>query len=1184
MCVRRDAGQGRGPSQHPAARGSELSATRSPPYCDAALLHSSALCVFRLLLLDCSFGHPTAMGVSLPSTPSAIRAPRVVPRWSVRSIIQQMCGGLLSGLLVLLRTLSYAFLVYAGPLAVHQSAATAGMILSSAIAQLIYLVRKDQMQGQIASSSSAFAPVLAAMLNSIHSDLSEANEATRHVAAFGIPLLVCLFVAVCMYLLARYRLGKFLQYVPFSMSRGFFCIVGLAMVLGGVKLATRDVDLATLDSKQWRKLRDPARLVQLATAAAIVAVLSVAKRKFSHRLLVFPSVVLCCAAACYLGLFVAFGAVGPARDHGWLFSRTGSTDDSGSERFYRFYSNLDIWRADVSLLFSSLGSHWVEVLLLAFVASLDMALNLPALASMSAEDNRPSFDADLEFKTAAVSVAVAGTLGVGCSYLTLSPTKINREAGGVLGPLSSAVCAALLFACYVAGPDLLYVLCPQFLGGVLAFAGFDYCLSGLWDSRHLMQRWECVGICAMMLLSLLKPVGPSYAIILGGAAACLVFVYQFMRASKPGTAVLYADAAMDEENTPAAEEAAALMGIPRTQANLAFPCVLVEESSVASTQLAPLTRRLWQRSGDLRSSAAQRRLDRSEFRVATLRLSGFLYFGNVSLLSETFAHCMGPRPLSAANTSPTELEADRRRPRVLLLDFTDCIGMDSAALEQMHAGLLRAVKHRLTVAIAGLQRVKGPHGELPNSSSPLVMPRPCTPAVVSMHRGLAKIGLFTPKPWLHLFDSRAQALSWIEGEYVLQRQQRPREENRLVIHQAKASSVASALELEMQPLEPLSPRSTTPRSTHAVQVHALSINAAEDDESDSEDIAAAPVEQQSSPRSNHISDLASIDWAAFASVIQLTAGQTLSLDDAPPAAADDELSRFPRSEDDAYVLMYVSSGQLGLYLSEQARVDLTETSLVVREEASCKAPPPFLTQQASQPELQSAASTGLSPTATPFDSPDGSPNAPVTAAPQPGTSSVLGSMQLGNGLHPADSARNSLTQPMGALPPPALIMQPQANSTQSVLVHMTAATAKVGQESDADLGAAASLPAPAVAPAATATAAAASASASAPVASAPLDPSAEIRRYHAGALFAMSSLSLRAHQLHLVAVSNSHAHGDASTNAETRVHLVRPSQISEMQRLSPHSAAMLSHQLALQSLATELHAANQTRWSRPDLH
>lgn len=64
-------------------------------------------------------------------------------------LIQQACGGALAGLIVLMRTLSYAILIYQGPLAKYRGEAMSGMLLSSAIAQTIYIVKGNQVMGEV---------------------------------------------------------------------------------------------------------------------------------------------------------------------------------------------------------------------------------------------------------------------------------------------------------------------------------------------------------------------------------------------------------------------------------------------------------------------------------------------------------------------------------------------------------------------------------------------------------------------------------------------------------------------------------------------------------------------------------------------------------------------------------------------------------------------------------------------------------------------------------------------------------------------------------------------------------------------------------------------------------------------------------------------------------------------------
>ncbi len=600
------------------------------------------------------------------------------------------------------------------------------------------------------------------------------------------------------------------------MSRGFMCVIGFSMLLGGLKTSMRTVDFGSIQASQWDQLQEAGIWLKLGTSLLVVVGLSIAKRHFRSRQWIFPTTVLAFCISLYVLIFIVLQSASNARSYGWLFSNvTDSDSQSESVSFWNFYIRFDLWNSDIGLVMSSIFSRFIELCLIGLVVVLDMSLNLPTMTIMCEEDvcmkrKGKNFNANDEFKTAGISVALAGTFAIGCSYFTLSPTKINREAGGERGSFSAIVCMLLVVSCFFAGPQLLYYLCPQFLGGLLAFAGFDYCLSGLWDSRAVMQRWEMINIVLMVALSCITLIGPSYALLIGGGIGTLVFVLQYMKASAPLLAELYGDKLSWQS----------LGSGNLTQPNLAFPDFEMKQ--------------LWLSSGDSRSFSDMQLLERLPFRVATIRVQGYIFFGNVASFINSLHRCVeaqthsplskynstsssdvnsGPRSLHSSSAgvstgsnpgdlspaatpesaaSDSLLEYPLQSPitvavkslnavtcRVLMLDFSEVIGADTTAIEAISTSFAKCIRYKMQLIVVGLQ---DHHDHHPDSDTHQIDPPPLSrtstplsgPSLKrstsrrDMQARLAGLGVFAPaQSAIMFFSDRSSAFRWIEEEYVL---------------------------------------------------------------------------------------------------------------------------------------------------------------------------------------------------------------------------------------------------------------------------------------------------------------------------------------------------------------------------------------------------------------------------------
>eukprot|EP00913_Durusdinium_trenchii_P031715 g29701.t1 len=133
-----------------------------------------------------------------------------------------------------------------------------------------------------------------------------------------------------------------------------------------------------------------------------------------------------------------------------------------------------------------------------------------------------------EFRTAGYSSLLAGLLWGNVSYISLSPTRLNHDAGGVSresGLLSAGLCILWIFV----GPELTgYV--PKFVvGGMLCHLAFGYILEGLWDPRSLLSIGEYLIIVAMICYYLITDLAP--AIFLGLALCSFSFILRYSQSS-----------------------------------------------------------------------------------------------------------------------------------------------------------------------------------------------------------------------------------------------------------------------------------------------------------------------------------------------------------------------------------------------------------------------------------------------------------------------------------------------------------------------------------------------------------------------------------------------------------------------------------------------------------------------------
>lgn len=242
-----------------------------------------------------------------------------------------------------------------------------------------------------------------------------------------------------MYLAGKLGLGKYLLMFPYVVTRGFYGGLGVTMIIAAWNMASLlkfdEFSANTGFGKMWTF---DIIMKLLATTAFGISLRLV--RNHQPKPQVFPLFMVGILALFYIILYATGQDIETARANDWVFKN--NSKSSSSTAFYEFWGYYNPVDFDLSLLFSKgITSILSTVMLCAF----DMALNLPALQDIS--EGEVDYDGEMRMagKSALAGLAIGGG---GVSYLTLSPTKINNEAGGSFSVLSSVMALLVAVLCF----------------------------------------------------------------------------------------------------------------------------------------------------------------------------------------------------------------------------------------------------------------------------------------------------------------------------------------------------------------------------------------------------------------------------------------------------------------------------------------------------------------------------------------------------------------------------------------------------------------------------------------------------------------------------------------------------------------------------------------------------------------
>jgi sulfate permease, SulP family len=420
--------------------------------------------------------------------------------------LRNLFPGAISGVLSIVDCLSYAALIFSGPLAPWLGYGIAATFLSATVAPFVVALRSS-LPFTIAGPDSATSVVTATLVGAFAERLV-ANGATDHLlaAALIVMALSSALVGILLCGLGLGGAGRAIRFVPYPVIGGFLGATGWLMVLGASRVIT-DQRLAIAN---MYALLSPASLSKLIAGVAL-AVTLFGLRRFRNPL-ALPGLMVAGLTATHLALLVMGISITEAQTGGWLFK------SQAAAALNLPWSFEELSRFPWPALSSVAG----DMIALMFVTVMSVLLHTTAI---ELETRR---EADLERELNAVGIAnlLSASLGGYVSSISLSRTTLNYSAGG-RGRLSGLTVAALAGIILAIGPGFLgYV--PKFvLGGLLFYIGLDVLYRWLFDSWRRLSLVEYMSLVGIALI--IVEWGFIAGVLIGVVICCATFALSVSR-------------------------------------------------------------------------------------------------------------------------------------------------------------------------------------------------------------------------------------------------------------------------------------------------------------------------------------------------------------------------------------------------------------------------------------------------------------------------------------------------------------------------------------------------------------------------------------------------------------------------------------------------------------------------------
>jgi SulP family sulfate permease len=424
----------------------------------------------------------------------------------IRTAVRDAFAGAVSSVLSIAYCLSYAALIFSGPLTPWLSYGVAVAFLSSAIGAAV-VASRSSFPFAIAGPDTSTSAVLATLVAATSAQLVAMGTRQLLPATLIVIALATVLTGATLAVLGFTRAGRAIRFVPFPVIGGFLGATGALMILGSVQVITgHKISWAHL-----AVLADRADMARIAAGVMLAVVLELALSRSRHAL-VMPGVLLAAIAGAHAMLLALHVPVAAAQAAGWLFTPAPAAT-----------LHLPLVPGELAVFpWKMLPGLAGELFAVVFVTTVTVLLNTTGIEIAT------KYEADIERELRAVGLGnlLSGVLGGFVGVLALSRTSLARAAGAS-GRLAGLTLAAISAALLVVDPAFLgYV--PKFvLGGLLIFTGGRLFARWLISSagQILPLEYASLVVIALMILAW----GYIAGMVIGTVIGCLTFAFSASR-------------------------------------------------------------------------------------------------------------------------------------------------------------------------------------------------------------------------------------------------------------------------------------------------------------------------------------------------------------------------------------------------------------------------------------------------------------------------------------------------------------------------------------------------------------------------------------------------------------------------------------------------------------------------------
>lgn len=426
---------------------------------------------------------------------------------SVKRALNDILGGAAASVLTVTFGLSYALLIFAGPLSPFLAYGIAATFISSAVLAAIVALGSS-LPFAIAAPDSSTAAVTGILAASLVERVVAANPAAPLLSPVLITLgLSTVLTGVALCGLGLTRMGRAIRYVPYPVVGGFLGATGLLILMGAIRVITdHPVEFATLT-----RLANGIAMSELGAACAMALVLYLTWHR-SRGPFGLPIILIGGVLTAHLAFWITGVSLTEARALGWTFQPPPQA------------AFMVPWHVDGLIHYP-----WFAVPdLLGNLVAVIFVTASSTLFNTTGIEVAVHREANLERELNATGTAnmLTGVLGGYAGCISVSRSVLNFSSGG-RGRLSGLTVAALSLLMLAVAPELLGFIPKFVLGGLLLYLGADQLHKWIIESRKRLSKLEYLSLIAIIAIIVVWGFVPG--ILIGIIIGCATFAFSAAR-------------------------------------------------------------------------------------------------------------------------------------------------------------------------------------------------------------------------------------------------------------------------------------------------------------------------------------------------------------------------------------------------------------------------------------------------------------------------------------------------------------------------------------------------------------------------------------------------------------------------------------------------------------------------------